>query len=123
MIEPIKKALDDDEYSLCGQIIFQKDGCNMNKRTPIVTALEGQLKLLKDYGYRVVSVGELLKMSMFADIFPDDECYPAVTKLAESGYPVSYRNNSFCPDKMITFGELYYLLCPKEKVLERIALY
>ena len=35
MIEPMRRALEADPDFFCGQIIFQKDGCNMAKRTPI----------------------------------------------------------------------------------------
>mgnify|MGYP001534034386 CR=1 FL=1 len=34
MVEPMRKALEKDPDFFCGQIIFQKDGYNMAKRTP-----------------------------------------------------------------------------------------
>ena len=61
MVEPMRKALEKDPDFFCGQIIFQKDGYNMAKRTPVAFALGKQLELLKEYGYRVVSVGELME--------------------------------------------------------------
>ena len=60
MVEPMRKALEKDPDFFCGQIIFQKDGYNMAKRTPVAFALGEQLALLQEYGYQVVPVGELL---------------------------------------------------------------
>ena len=57
-----------DPDFFCGQIIFQKDGYNMAKRTPVAFALGQQLALLQEYGYQVVPVGELLAESPFADV-------------------------------------------------------
>ena len=59
MVEPMRKALEKDPDFFCGQIIFQKDGYNMAKRTPVAFALGQQLALLQEYGYQVVPVGEL----------------------------------------------------------------
>lgn len=59
MVEPMRKALEKDPDFFCGQIIFQKDGYNMAKRTPVAFALGEQLALLQEYGYQVVPVGEL----------------------------------------------------------------
>ena len=61
MVEPMRKALEKDPDFFCGQIIFQKDGYNMAKRTPVAFALGQQLALLQEYGYQVVPVGELLR--------------------------------------------------------------
>ena len=61
MVEPIRKALENDPDFFCGQIIFQKDGYNMAKRTPVAWGLAEQLKLLREYGYQVVTVDELMK--------------------------------------------------------------
>ena len=57
MVEPMRKALEKDPDFFCGQIIFQKDGYNMAKRTPVAFALGQQLALLQEYGYQVVPVG------------------------------------------------------------------
>ena len=43
MVEPMRKALEKDPDFFCGQIIFQKDGYNMAKRTPVAFALGEQL--------------------------------------------------------------------------------
>ena len=75
MVEPMRKALEKDPDFFCGQIIFQKDGYNMAKRTPVAFALGKQLALLKEYGYRVVSVGELMEESPFTDVGRDDPLF------------------------------------------------
>ena len=42
----MRKALEKDPDFFCGQIIFQKDGYNMAKRTPVAFALGKQLAVL-----------------------------------------------------------------------------
>ena len=62
MLCPMKRALAQNPDCLCGQIIFQKDGYNMARRSPVAQALPKQLALLQQYGYRVVTVSELLSL-------------------------------------------------------------
>ena len=83
MVEPMRKALEKDPDFFCGQIIFQKDGYNMAKRTPVAFALGEQLALLQEYGYQVVPVGELLAESPFADVGRDDPLFDRLTALAQ----------------------------------------
>ena len=68
MAEPLEKALRAEPDAMNGQIIFQKDGYNMSLMTPVGHALEEHLKLLNENGYRVVTVGELKRLSPFEDI-------------------------------------------------------
>ncbi len=110
MIRPMEKALVEDENSLNGQIIFQKDGCNMNLRTPIADALEPQLKLLKNAGYEIVSVSELLRRMPFEDVKEDDEFLPYVKNLLEKKHTIGYQNNTFQPDRYISDDE-FYIMC------------
>ena len=44
MVEPMKRALEADPDALVGQIIFQKDGYNMSRRTPVAFGLKQQLE-------------------------------------------------------------------------------
>ena len=48
--KPLERLLAEDADALCGQIIFQKDGVNMCRRTPVAFGLPLQLALLKEYG-------------------------------------------------------------------------
>ena len=122
MIEPIRKALEQDPDFFCGQIIFQKDGYNMAKRTPVAFGLGEQLKLLKAYGYEVVTVAQLMEESPFADVGREDadfEKFYALQKIRT----VVYSDNRLRPDQPMTWGELAMLLCPpKEAVARRLAL-
>lgn len=63
MVEPMRKALEKDPDFFCGQIIFQKDGYNMAKRTPVAFALGEQLAIVfADNRLRLddpMTVGEL----------------------------------------------------------------
>ena len=111
MVEPLRRALEEDPDSLNGQIIFQKDGYSMSRHTPVAEALPRQLEILKEYGYRVVTVSELLSRSSFADCMNED-----ATALANAGYAVGYRNNTFQPHRILTFGELVAMCTPPEVV-------
>lgn len=115
MVAPLRAALEADPEALNGQIIFQKDGCNMSGKTPIASALPLQLELLREYGYTVVSVGELLRRSRFEDLSPDDPCYAAAAALDEARIPVAFRTNVFRRDDPFTFEQLCLALFPREK--------
>ena len=110
MIEPLRRALTTDPDALNGQIIFQKDGCNMNLRTPVADALESQLQLLTDYGYSVITVSELLEMSPFEDVRNDCSALPYIKKLLAKQHTIGYRNNTFAPNRYITADE-FCIMC------------
>ena len=118
MVEPIRRALEKDPDFFCGQIIFQKDGYNMAKRTPVAFALGKQLELLQQYGYRVVSVGELLEESSFADVGRDDPLFDKLTELAQTR-AVAFTDNRLRLSDRMQVGELAMLLAPKREALSR----
>ena len=118
MVEPMRKALEKDPDFFCGQIIFQKDGYNMAKRTPVAFALGKQLALLKEYGYRVVSVGELMEESPFTDVGRDDPLFEKLVALAKTRAIVFTDNKLRLDDKM-TVGELVMLLAPRDEAISR----
>ena len=102
----------------CGQIIFQKDGYNMAKRTPVAFALGKQLALLKEYGYRVVSVGELMEESPFTDVGRDDPLFEKLAALAKTR-AIVFTDNKLRLDDKTTVGELAMLLAPRDEALSR----
>lgn len=114
MVEPMERLLEQDPDALNGQIIFQKDGCNMALRAPVQDALPQQLRLLRAYGYRVVSVSELLAQSPFADMPPDHPAAPYVRALVEQGHVVGYRSNIFRGNRPITRREFLWMAAPPE---------
>ena len=116
MVEPMRRALAADPDALCGQIIFQKDGCNMLHRTPVAFALQKQLELLRSYGYRVVSVEELVAHSMFADLLPTHPLYRKIAALAKEK-PVAYSDNTVKLDRMMTELEFAHLVAPMPKTV------
>ena len=118
MVEPIRSALARDPDFFCGQIIFQKDGCNMAKRTPVAFALGEQLKLLKAYGYEVVTVAQLTEESPFADLGRDDPLFDKLNAL-QKARAVVYSDNCLRLTQPMTVGELAMLLCPREEALAR----
>ena len=110
MTKPLADALAADPDSLCGQIIFQKDGYNMSRRSPVAHGLEEQLKLLCRYGYRVVTVSQLMNMCPFSDVFPDSAVFAHAKALLERGLCVCYRDNTLRPGNILTRGELAMML-------------
>lgn len=110
MVDPLRRVLEDDPDALNGQIIFQKDGCNMNLRTPVADGLEAQLKLLSEYGYKVITVSELLDRSPFEDVRNDCEELSYIKKLLSMKHTVGYRNNTFAPERFITADE-FRIMC------------
>lgn len=118
MVEPLKKALSENPDALSGQIIFQKDGYNMCLRAPVIKGLREQLKLLMNYGYKIVTVSELLQESPFGDVGRDDPDFELFYSL-QSEKAIVYNNNYLMPDKDMTRGELAILLAPKEFSVNR----
>lgn len=110
MLAPMRKLLDEDPDALNGQIIFQKDGCNMNLRTPVQDALPLQLKMLTELGYQVVTVSELLEQSPFLDLPPESPAMPHVKELLMRGHMVGYQNNTFHGERALTKKEVLLML-------------
>lgn len=122
MIMPLEAALTADADAMCGQIIFQKDGFNMTRRTPIADALRPQLELLKRHGYKVVSVSELMEKSCCADVYPDEPVSEAISFLLERGHSVLFNDNCFHAEKSVTRGEFAAFLAPIDSYVNRIRL-
>ena len=118
MTEPMRTLLEADPDALCGQIIFQKDGYNMARRTPVAFGLDKQLELLDRYGYRVVPVSELMEESCFADLGRDDPLYEKMAGLART-HAVVYSDNRVRLDRVMSRGELAMLLAPREESIVR----
>lgn len=119
-VRPLARALEADPDALCGQIIFQKDGYNMARRSPVADGLAQQLALLNENGYRVVTVSELLEICPFRDLSPENEYFEAAKKLLAAGYCVCYRDNSVKPDAVLTRGELAMMAYGCETAERRI---
>jgi peptidoglycan/xylan/chitin deacetylase (PgdA/CDA1 family) len=113
MTAPLERVLKADHNAMNGQIIFQKDGYNMTLMTPVGHGLEEHLKLLTDSGYRVVTAGELRKLSPFEDIDTGADCIEKLRRLDQLGYVIGYRNNAFKPDKPLTHGEMLTMTLTK----------
>ncbi len=118
MVEPMRKALEENPDFFCGQIIFQKDGYNMSKRTPIAFALEQQLQLLQEYGYQVVTVEQLMEESPFADLGREDALFDRLNEL-QRRRAIVYSDNRLRLEQTMTWGELAMLLSPRLESLHR----
>jgi hypothetical protein len=116
MVAPLERALAADANSLNGQIIFQKDGYNQSHQTPVADALSKHLELLRNNGYEVISVSELLRQSPFEDLSTEDEKFENVKLLDSMGLCIGYKNNSFQPDRELTMGELVMMITPPEYI-------
>lgn len=120
MVTPMRQALSQQEDIFCGQIIFQKDGFNMARRTPVADGLELQLALLDKYGYQVLTVSELLSRAMFYDIDPTHPLYDAASMLVQNGYCAAYRDNTIRPQQDPMAMEIAMVLFGKDGVKRRI---
>jgi len=114
MAARLRTILKDDPDGLNGKIIFQKDGYNMSRLSPVADALPKQLALLKEYGYTVVTVSELLKLSPVIDMSPGDPDFAAVATLIGKGVCLTYQNNTIKLDAVPSRGEFYTMLTPPE---------
>lgn len=113
--KPLERLLAEDPDALCGQIIFQKDGYNMARRSPVADGLAKQLEILAQYGYRVVSVDELLAASPFADTVDEN-----AAALLEKGWCVAFRDNTLRKDTVLTKGALAMMAYGRESIQKRI---
>ena len=120
MILPMERLLAENPDALCGQIIFQKDGFNMARRTPVADGLPLQLELLARYNYKVLTVPDLLAISPFADVTEDHPSCSYARALIDSGMCAAYRNNHLHPENICTRGEYYMMVHGKEATLNRI---
>ena len=120
MTQPIERLLAENPDALCGQIIFQKDGFNMARRTPVADGLPLQLGLLARCGYKVLTVPELLSLSPFSDVGEDDPGSVSAAALIDRGMCAAFRDNTIRPDDIFTRGELYMTLFGREAALDRI---
>ena len=118
--KPLEAALSADPDSLRGQIIFQKDGFNMARRTPVADGLARQLELLSAQGYQVVTVSELLARSPFADVGPGHPAFEAARDLAAAGLCPAFRDNTIRPDAPLTRGELAMMVFGWEAAPHRV---
>ena len=120
--KPMERLLLEDPDAFRGQIIFQKDGFNMARRTPVADGLDKQLQLLTDHGYQVVTVSELLERSPFRDAAPDTPEGRAARRLLDQGWCVAFQDNTLRPGETLTRGELAMMAYGWETVKDRIAL-
>jgi peptidoglycan/xylan/chitin deacetylase (PgdA/CDA1 family) len=118
MVAPMKAALEKDPDFFCGQIIFQKDGYNMARRTPVADGLRKQLELLKNYGYEVVSVEELCAETPFADVGQEDFDLGRFIEISKTR-GIAFSDNTLRLSQTMTYGELARLMAPKEEVLKQ----
>ncbi|MDI3316144.1 MAG: polysaccharide deacetylase family protein [Bacillota bacterium] len=112
MVEPLERALAADPEALNGRIIFEKDGYDQSLQSPVADGLPAQLELLRRHGYEVIPVRELLELSAFADVAPEEPVARAARALLDAGHPVAYRDNSLQPERKLSLGELLRMAVP-----------
>ena len=120
MVLPMERLLAENPDALCGQIIFQKDGFNMARRTPVADGLPLQLDLLARYDYKVLTVPALLAASPFSDIPEDHPISSPARALTERGFSIAYQDNAIRPDNICTRGELYMMTHGLKAAIGRI---
>lgn len=118
MTAPMVRCLSEDPNALAGQIIFQKDGYNMCRRTPVAFGLEKQLELLDRYGYQVVTVEQLMEESPFADVGREDPDFDKLMELQKTR-GIVFSDNRLRLDMPMSWGELAMLLAPRGEAIGR----
>ncbi len=101
---PMERALAENPDCLCGQIIFQKDGYNMARRSPVADALQSSWRYSKVRLPRRDRLGALI-MCPFADLSPESPVFAPAKALLDTGWCVCYRDNTVRPDAVLTRGE------------------
>lgn len=119
---PVEQMLLEDPDAFRGQVIRQQDGCNAAHRTPVADALEKQLRLLTDHGYKVITVSELLERAPFRDVTAESREGRAARRLLGLGWCVAFQDNTLRPDMVLTRGELAMMAFGGETVRRRIDL-
>ena len=119
---PMERLLLEDPDAFRGQVIALKDGCNMARRTPVADALERQLRLLTDHGYKVVTASELLERAPFRDAAAESRTGRDARRLLRMGWCVAYQDNALRPERTLTRGELAMMAFGWETVRRRIEL-
>lgn len=119
---PMERLLLEDPDAFRGQVIALKDGCNMARRTPVADALERQLRLLTDHGYKVVTASELLERAPFRDAAAESRTGRDARRLLRMGWCAAYQDNALRPERTLTRGELAMMAFGWETVRRRIEL-
>lgn len=119
---PMEQILLEDPEGFCGKIISLRDGRNAAHRTPSAEALDRQLRLLRDHGYRVIPASELLERSAFADVLPDAPEAAAARRLLARGWCPAYQDDALRPGAPLLRGELAMMAFGMESVKRRIRL-
>jgi len=120
MVRPMKQKLESDANFFNGMIIFQKDGYNMSKQTPVADALGRQLALLTQYQYKIISVEALMALSPFEDYGEGHAYFEIARQLDQLGLIIAYQNNTFQPDRILSFGELITMTTPRKLYSSRL---
>lgn len=120
--KPMERLLREDPDYFCGQIIFQKDGFNMARRTPVADGLGKQLELLSAQGYRVVTVSQLMALSPFRDVGQEEEAGRCARRLLDHNWCVAFRDNTLRPQAPLTRGELAMMAYGWEGAARRVEL-
>lgn len=106
MVLGLQRALEKDGQALSGHIVSERDGYNMSRESPVLSALPRIMQLFRNYGYKVVTVSALLRMSPFNDLAPGEPAFPVAKALLERGFWIAYRDNKVRPSQPLVRGEL-----------------
>lgn len=119
---PMERLLLEDPDGMRGQIVSARDGFDPWGRSPAAEALEKQLTLLTDLGYRVVTASELIARAPFADEGPRTDVGRAAKDLLRRGWCPACRDNTIRKDAALRRGDLAMMAFGWETVRRRVAL-
>ena len=114
IVRSVRTRLKNDPACFDGRLLRFSGGiCPKLQGAATPKALPEVLALLKEHGYEVLSVRELLALSPFEDLSAGDACFSSAKALLEAGYTVACRGNRFRPDAALTREALYAMLIPQ----------
>lgn len=114
IVRSVRTRLKSDPTYFDGRLLRFSGGiCPKLQGAATPKALPEVLALLKEHGYEVLSVRQLLARSPFEDISADDACFASAKALLDAGYTIACRGNRFRPDAALTREALYAMLIPQ----------
>ena len=97
-----------------GKLVRLDGGKSARLNAPVMPLIiDSLLALLREHGYELLTMEELLERSPFADLSSEDEGFAEAYDMLKRGYTVCCRGNTIRPYATVTREELYAMLVPQ----------
>ncbi len=113
MVRSMQHRLNNNPACFDGKIIRLDGGLAPTLNTPAVPlAIRRILTLLREHGYALLTVEELMERSPFSDLDESVACRPAACSMLKRGYTVACLGGKFRPNASVQRDMLYAMLVP-----------